>query len=169
MADLVLAAAPAMPKRLALFPDETTNKCEGNTHRWRARLLCALKGTDGKEQRIFYSAGVDTQLGEIVRGEVFGYGIDVVVAAYEWLARTKNSMSRFVFGFSRGAYAARALAGFISRRRLLQPGSTLTVKQLYERHRKTDESAPLTIYKLLEPHRDRAAFSLEEKWMVSEK
>jgi len=58
--------------------DGTTDKSEGNTNVWRARSLCAPKSLDGKEQRIFYNPGVGTQLGEIVRGEVFGYGIDDV-------------------------------------------------------------------------------------------
>jgi len=168
MADLALAAPPATSKRLAVFLDGTTDKSEGNTNVWRARSLCAAKSQDGKEQRIFYSPGVGTQLGEIVRGEVFGLGIDdVVVSAYEWLVENYEDQDEiFVFGFSRGAYTARALAGFISRCGLIQPGSPLAVKQLYDRYRRTDESGPLTIHELREPQRDRSAFSLEEKWMV---
>jgi len=64
-------------------------------------------------------------LGEQVRGGVFGYDIDdVIVAAYEWLLATyEDGDEIFIFGFSRGAFTARSLSGFISRCGLIKLGS----------------------------------------------
>ena len=107
MSEIVTVAPPSKAKRLALFLDGTTDKSEGNTNVWRARSLCAAKDKDDREQRIYYAAGVGTQLGEIARGEVFGYGIDdQVVDAYGWLVENfEDGDEIFVFGFSRGAFA----------------------------------------------------------------
>ena len=107
-----------MARRLALFLDGTTDTEAGNTIVWRLKSLC-VKGLapDNIEQDIFYSVGVGTARDEKIRGGAFGYGIDdVVVAAYEWLIENyQDKDAVFIFGFSRGAYTARSLAGFISR------------------------------------------------------
>lgn len=168
MADLKTVKPPAEKKRLAVFLDGTTDTSEGNTNVWRARSLCAPHGTDDLEQRVFYSVGVGTRMGEKARGEVFGYGIDdQVIEAYQWLVENYEKDDEiFVFGFSRGAYAARSLSGYISRCGLIRPGSPLGVKQLYDRYRKGN--ARLTIHELLEPQRDRSAYRLEENWMVKD-
>jgi uncharacterized protein (DUF2235 family) len=168
MADLKTVKPPAEKKRLAVFLDGTTDTSEGNTNVWRARSLCAPHGTDDLEQRVFYSVGVGTRMGEKARGEVFGHGIDdQVIEAYQWLVQNYEKDDEiFVFGFSRGAYAARSLSGYISRCGLIRPGSPLGVKQLYDRYRKGD--AVLTIHELLEPQRNRSAYTLEEKWMVKD-
>jgi uncharacterized protein (DUF2235 family) len=153
-------------KRLGVFLDGTTDKSEGNTNVWRARCLCAPKGADGLEQRIFYAAGVGTQLGEIARGDVFGYGIDdQVIDGYGWLIENyEDGDDIFIFGFSRGAFAARSLSGFISRSGLIRPGSPLGVKQLYDRYKKRD--AVPTLHDLKAPDADPRKFTLEERWMV---
>ena len=117
MADVVTVSAPELTRRLVVFLDGTWDKEEGNTNVWRSKCLCALKGVDGREQKIFYNPGVGTTLGEQLRGGIFGYGIDdVIVNAYEWLLETfEDGDEIFIFGFSRGAYTARSLSGFISR------------------------------------------------------
>jgi uncharacterized protein (DUF2235 family) len=166
MSEIATVAPPSTSKRLAVFLDGTTDKSEGNTNVWRARSLCAAKGKDGLEQIIYYAAGVGTQLGEIARGEVFGYGIDdQVVDAYGWLVQNYEAGDEiFVFGFSRGAFAARSLSGYVSRCGLIRPGSPLGVKQLYDRYKKGNHAA--TIHQLLEPSGDRSGYDLEERWMV---
>ena len=153
MSEIATVAPPSTSKRLAVFLDGTTDKSESNTNVWRARSLCAAKGKDGLEQIIYYAAGVGTQLGEIARGEVFGYGIDEqVVDAYGWLVQNYEAGDEiFVFGFSRGAFAARSLSGYVSRCGLIRPGSPLGVKQLYDRYKKGNHAA--TIHQLLEPSR----------------
>ena len=46
----------------------------------------------------------------------------------------------FIFGFSRGAYTARSLSGFISKCGLLQSGAPLGVNQLFMRYRRPKQS-----------------------------
>jgi uncharacterized protein (DUF2235 family) len=105
MSEIATVEPPSKTKLLALFLDGTTDRSQGNTNVWRARSLCAAKGRDDREQRIYYAAGVGTQLGEIARGEVLGCGIDdQVVDAYGWLVKNHEDGDEiFVFGFSRGA------------------------------------------------------------------
>jgi uncharacterized protein (DUF2235 family) len=103
-------------------------------------------------------------MGEIVRGGVFGYGIDdAVIDAYEWLIETfDNGDDIFIFGFSRGAYTARSLSGFLSRCGLLQAGSPLSIRQLYERYKKGNDV--LSIHELC-AKASAANEPLEERWM----
>lgn len=155
-------------KRLAVFLDGTSNKADVNTNVWRARSLCSVKGADGLPQVVYYGPGVGTETGEILRGDVFGYGIDAqVIGGYQWLIEHYDDGDEiFVFGFSRGAFAARSLSGFISRCGLIQPGAPLGVKELYDRYKRGN--AALTIHQLLETGRDNISFDLQEKWMVKD-
>lgn len=90
-----------------------------------------------------------------------------VTEAYEWLIETYRDQDEIcIFGFSRGAYTARSLAGLISKYGLLRPGAPLGVKQLYARYQQGDK--PKTIADLT-GHTDAQAgepeLTLEEKWM----
>jgi uncharacterized protein (DUF2235 family) len=120
-------------KRLALFLDGTWNTLDDDTNVWRLKSLC----TKSPEQLVYYSAGVGTQRGEHLSGGMFGIGInEEVTAAYEWLVEHYETDAQvFIFGFSRGAFTARSLAGFISKCGLLKPGSPVSLKQLYQRYR----------------------------------
>jgi uncharacterized protein (DUF2235 family) len=121
-------------KRIAVFLDGTWNNVDDNTNVWRLKSLCDKSA----EQRVYYSAGVGTQSGEKLSGGMFGIGIiDEVTNAYEWLVEHYTDGAQlFIFGFSRGAFTARSLAGFISKCGLLKPGSPVSVKQLFDRYRK---------------------------------
>jgi uncharacterized protein (DUF2235 family) len=156
-----------MARRLALYLDGTTDTEAGNTNVWRLKSLCALKGPepDNIEQKIFYSVGVGTARDETVRGGAFGYGIDdVVVAAYEWLIENYEEKDEvFIFGFSRGAYTARSLAGFISRCGVIALGAPVSIKQLYDRYRKGDDVK--SVHELLAVP-DKSHFDIEEQWVV---
>jgi uncharacterized protein (DUF2235 family) len=154
-------------KRVALFLDGTWNTVSDNTNVWRLRALCADRSTDGCQQIAYYTKGVGTTFGEKVRGGMFGYGLDqAVIDAYEWLIGVYEPGDEiFVFGFSRGAYTARSLGGFIAKCGLLKPGAPLGVGQLYDRYRR-DETAS-TIWKLQEAHAAGILTpSLEERWML---
>ncbi|PVZ19553.1 MULTISPECIES: DUF2235 domain-containing protein [unclassified Pseudomonas] len=121
-------------KRLALFLDGTWNTVYDNTNVYRAKALC----NDSPEQRCYYSKGVGTQVGERLLGGLFGIGIDrEVLKAYEWLVDNYEADARiYIFGFSRGAFTARSLAGFISICGLLKPGSPISLTQIFDRYRK---------------------------------
>ena len=86
------------------------------------------------EQLVYYDPGVGTigqpgwwsQLKLKIHGFLglaLGYGLDEnVLHAYSWLCRNHRAGDEiFLFGFSRGAYTARVLAGFIHLLGLLRP------------------------------------------------
>jgi uncharacterized protein (DUF2235 family) len=140
-------------KRLALFLDGTWNQGDDNTNVWRLRSLFAPVSSDGCEQRAYYSTGLGTKFGERIRGGMFGRGIDTAITgAYEWLIDNYDPDDEiFIFGFSRGAYTARSLSGFILKCGLLQRGAPLGVNQLYRRYRQ--KHLP-TIRDLIIEHKD---------------
>ena len=160
MTDTQQAAAP--DRRLAVFLDGTWDQATGNTNVWRLKSLCC--SDPESNQKVFYSAGVGTGFGESFRGGAFGYGIDdVLTKAYQWLIETYQDKDEiFIFGFSRGAFAARSLSGLISRCGLLKLGAPLSIGQLYDRYRQGN--AARTIHELLEP--GAAPSSNEERWLL---
>ena len=149
-----------MPKRIALFLDGTWNTVQDNTNIWRMKSLCPV----GSDQITYYSVGVGTQYGERIKGGMFGYGLDdEVIHAYEWLTENYEPNDRiYIFGFSRGAFTARSLAGLISKCGLLKPGSPLSLRQLYNRYRKGQ--AVHTIRELQNVLAAQRTF--EEKWLL---
>src|SRR2546427_305301 len=118
---------PKPGKRLALFFDGTWNKPENNTNVWRLALMLADKGEDGVPQEKFYDEGVGTHLLDRFTGGAFGYGLsENVRVGYRWLMERYNPGDEiFLFGFSRGAFTARSLAGVIARCGLLKPDATV--------------------------------------------
>ncbi|MBR0694816.1 DUF2235 domain-containing protein [Bradyrhizobium lablabi] len=156
----------ALKKRLALFLDGTWNQVSDNTNIWRFRALFASVSADGREQRAYYSTGLGTKFGERIRGGMFGTGIDTAItSAYEWLIENyAPGDDIFIFGFSRGAYTARSLSGFVSKCGLLQSGAPLGVNQLYKRYRRPRQR---TIRELIAARDEGTTdFSFEEGWMV---
>lgn len=153
-------------KRLALFLDGTWNTVSDNTNIWRLRSLVLPEGADGLEQRAYYSTGLGTKVGEKVRGGMFGSGIDAaIVAAYEWLVDNYRSGDEvFIFGFSRGAYTARSLSGFVSKCGLLRLGAPLGTNQLFMRYRREGAKTVRTL--IAENAKGATAFDLEEQWML---
>jgi uncharacterized protein (DUF2235 family) len=157
-------AAPK--KRLALFLDGTWNQVSDNTNIWRFRALFAPASADGCEQRAYYSTGLGTKFGERIRGGMFGTGIDTAItSAYEWLIENyAPGDDIFIFGFSRGAYTARSLSGFVSKCGLLRSGAPLGVNQLFMRYRRPGQR---TIRELISARDDgKTDFSFEESWML---
>jgi uncharacterized protein (DUF2235 family) len=147
-------------KRIALFLDGTWNTVQDNTNVWRMKALCAA----AEDQLCYYSVGVGTQYGERLKGGMFGYGLDdEVILAYQWLAENYNPNDRvYLFGFSRGAFTARSLAGLISKCGLLKPGSPVSLKQLYDRYRKGLAVHTIRELKNVPP----AQRTFEENWLL---
>jgi uncharacterized protein (DUF2235 family) len=146
-------------KRIALFLDGTWNTVNDNTNVYRMKSLCVAAA----DQLRYYSAGVGTQYGERLIGGMFGYGLDAeVIQAYEWLIEHfVHGDQVFLFGFSRGAYTARSLAGFISKCGMLTVGAPLSLKQLYDRYKRG--SVPFSILHLQTmPDED---LQLEDRWL----
>jgi uncharacterized protein (DUF2235 family) len=113
-----------------------------------AELRNALPET---EARLFIDDPVRKQgwrarlLAEAIAGLAFGYGTRRnVLQLYRKLAEAYEPGDRiFLFGFSRGAFTVRALAGLIYRCGLLQPGhcSESRIDQAFELYRRHFEQA----------------------------
>jgi uncharacterized protein (DUF2235 family) len=153
-----IISEPSQKKRLALFLDGTWNAVDDNTNVWRLKSLCSGTSGDGARQLVYYEVGVNGFF-----GGAFGKGLDKVITdAYEWLIDHYNPGDEiFIFGFSRGAYAARSLAGLVAKCGLLRPGAALGVKQLYARYKRADEK---TIWDL--GATPAHAASIEEQWLL---
>ena len=152
-------------KKLAVFLDGTWNNVGDDTNVWRLKSLLSPTGTDGAPQLAYYEKGVSGLL-----GGWFGKGLDDdITDAYLWLIDHYNPDNQdddiFIFGFSRGAYSARSLAGFIVKCGLLKAGGALGVGQLYNRYRKADART----LRVLLAARDNGTLkdaTLEEQWMM---
>jgi uncharacterized protein (DUF2235 family) len=153
---------PTQQKNLAVFLDGTWNNVGDNTNVWRLKSLCASTSTSGLPQLAYYEIGVNGFLGGL-----FGKGLDKdITDAYQWLIDHYDAGDEiFIFGFSRGAYTARSLAGFIAKCGLLKAGAPLGVKQLYDRYRRKDAR---TLWALLDAQANGTLndATLEEKWMM---
>jgi uncharacterized protein (DUF2235 family) len=156
--------AVSLKKRIVICLDGTWNTVTDNTNVWRLKSLLSPLGKDGLQQIAYYSTGVGTALGMKLRGGMFGYGLnEEIIKAYEWLIGQYNTGDDiFIFGFSRGAYTARSLSGFISKCGLLQAGAPLSIGQLYERYRRG--SVAKTIRDL--QGYAEGGIPLEEQWML---
>lgn len=156
------AGAEQQQKRLAIFLDGTLNSVETNTNVWRMRALCAAKSKDGRPQLVYYGIGVNGFL-----GGVFGHGLDENIRlAYEWLVENYNDGDEiFIFGFSRGAFTARSLAGLIAIDGILKAGSPIGITELFDRYKKGDEES---IWKLkeMEVSGDIGKLTVQEKWLL---
>jgi len=155
-------------KRLALFFDGTWNKPENNTNVWRLSLMLAEQSADGVPQKKFYDEGVGTHWYDRVTGGAFGAGLsDNVRSGYRWLMEHYNPGDEiYIFGFSRGAFTARSLAGVIARCGLLKPDAPMSFMQLYERYQKGDTMRPLYKLKYLQRHGE-TQFDIEEKLLLA--
>ena len=122
-----------MPKNLVICCDGTGNQF-GAQNSNVVKLYQAL--VQDAAQIAYYHPGVGTigarsaltRIGKWwtrVIGLAFGYGIsDNVADAYQFLMREFTAGDRvYVFGFSRGAYTARALCGMLHAVGLLTPGN----------------------------------------------
>jgi hypothetical protein len=132
-------------KRLALFFDGTWNDPKDRTNVSVLKNLVAPVGTDGRPQLPFYDEGVGTHALDRVSGGAFGVGLsENVQQGYAWLMQNYEAEDEiFIFGFSRGAFTARSLAGVIARCGLLKPGTPLSFKDVYKRYRKGTAATPI--------------------------
>ncbi|HJW82399.1 MAG TPA: DUF2235 domain-containing protein, partial [Acidiferrobacterales bacterium] len=103
--------------------------------------LIATTGGDGSEQLPpFYDKGVGTHALDRLSGGMFGYGLSENIRdGYRWLAEYyRPGDELFLFGFSRGAYTARSLAGLIRKCGILRSADKSLIQQAYDLYRDKD-------------------------------
>jgi hypothetical protein len=138
-------------RHLIVCCDGTWNSPDQDSPTNVRRIFNALDRTDRTKQLSRYIPGVGTEGGLISRmvGGGFGVGLGFgpgrglaanVLEAYHWLITMYEPEDRIVlFGFSRGAYTARSLAGLIAMCGLVQCGGTeqetwRRIKRVYRRY-----------------------------------
>ncbi|GLP71466.1 uncharacterized protein (DUF2235 family) [Streptomyces sp. SAI-126] len=114
-----------MAKRLVVCCDGTWNLADqpSKTNVAKVALAVRRRSAAGTEQRVYYHSGVGTNRRERLRGGAFGVGLSRnVLDAYRFLVHTfEPGDSLYLFGFSRGAFTARSLAGLVRNCGILRP------------------------------------------------
>lgn len=148
------AVKPA-PRNLVVMLDGTGNEL-GRRLSNVLKLFRIAKKND--EQLVYYDPGVGTigepgawrRIRQNVRkvwGLVTGWGLDEnVLEAYAWLCRNWREGDRiWLFGFSRGAWTARVLGGFIHMIGLLRPEQLNMCGYALVAYKKASEKDDLSI------------------------
>ncbi len=126
-----------MAKRIAIFMDGTWNDRNDETNVFRFSRNVRTRASDGLEQIACYEPGVGTKWSERLRGGIFGFGLDRNVAnAYRLLIRNYSDNDEiFLFGFSRGAFTARSLAGLVVKCGLTRASDDATIDRIWDHYR----------------------------------
>jgi len=141
-----------MVDRLVVCIDGTWNGQPGKdiTHVHRVVELIKPTTSNGSNQRTMYLHGVGVG-GPINRllGGIWGAGSDLRIReAYGFVCDKYRPGDELVFfGFSRGAFAARALAGIIATQGIVPEGDMGDVRQVFRAYREPD---PLIAQKMVE-------------------
>lgn len=154
-------------KSLAIFLDGTWNKPSSRTNVWRLydqlNITPSVQGYKG-----FYGEGVGSSIWERVSGGAFARGLSQDVCnAYQWLAgEYAEGDSIFIFGFSRGAFTARSLAGMIARCGLLVNNTQTNIETLFDRYDSPKEHTPLHELIYQQDYVNKSDFSESDKWLL---
>jgi uncharacterized protein (DUF2235 family) len=135
-------------KRIVFFCDGTWNRADAERPTSILRLAQAVtpSAADGIKQVVFYQQGVGTGRGtswlarrmDKFLGGALGWGLeDNIVEAYRNLVFCYEPGDQiFIFGFSRGAYTARSLAGLIRKAGILPRDQVNQVGQAMDLYRR---------------------------------
>jgi len=116
-------------KRIITCSDGTWNKPNevvagviSPTNVWKLYDLIVPIDMHGVAQIPFYDKGVGTEWHDHLTGGLFGMGINQnIIQAYQFIAdHYEQGDEIYLFGFSRGAFTARSIAGFIRNSGLLR-------------------------------------------------
>ena len=126
-------------------PDQASGGEASPTNVTKIALQVAEKDTDEVEQRVYYDRGVGTGRLNHLAGGIFGLGLTKnVKQAYAYLVECYEPGDEiYFFGFSRGAYTARSVAGLIRNSGLLRPECRHKIDQAYTLYRdRRDDTHP---------------------------
>ena len=137
-------------KKLGVFFDGTWNRADQVSRSGEpsptnvTKLFEATLPHDGqgRPQIVHYVQGVGTRRSERLRGGGFGLGIsDNIKEGYRFLVSNyEPGDDIYIFGFSRGAFSARSLAGMIRNVGLLKREKVYLINEAYDRYRDRAES-----------------------------
>ncbi|MFF3634414.1 DUF2235 domain-containing protein [Streptomyces sp. NPDC002250] len=106
-----------MVKRLVICCDGTWNFADqsSRTNVAKVALSVCTGAAAGKDQRLYYHSGVGSSRRDHLSGGAFGVGLSRnVLDAYRFLVEMYEPRDElFLFGFSRGAFTVRSLAGLV--------------------------------------------------------
>ena len=132
-------------KRIAIFADGTWNSPEkGGATNVLRMTRAVMPESAGAEQVAFYDWGVGTDRKQLMGG-ISGVGIDKnIMDCYRFIVHNYDAGDQlFFFGFSRGAYTVRSLAGFIRNCGLLTRPHANKIPNAFRLYRKrTKASGP---------------------------
>jgi len=142
-----------MPKQLVVccdgtwnVPDELRGGVAAPTN--VAKLALGVLTGDESGQLLFYEPGVGTSSDEHLLGGAFGYGLSRNVRnCYRFLAENYEPGDKlYLFGFSRGAYTARSLAGLVRNCGILRTEHADQVDEAFAFYRdRTSQSHPSAV------------------------
>lgn len=130
-------------KRIIIFADGTWNSPEQGGASNVLQMARAVKPeADGIKQVVFYDWGVGTDRKKMMGG-ISGAGINKnIMDCYRFIVHNYNLNDQlFFFGFSRGAYTVRSLAGFIRNCGLLKREHASQIPAAYQLYRKRSKSS----------------------------
>jgi uncharacterized protein (DUF2235 family) len=130
-------------RRLVVFCDGTWKSADDMATTNVVKAMDAVEpvGADGVSQILFYERGVGTgNILDRLSGGIFGDGLSASVRnGYRFLAQNYAPGDEiFLFGFSRGAYAARSLAGMLRCCGLVRKEHTGRISEAYGIYRMRD-------------------------------
>ncbi len=106
----------------------------------KTALTVARYDGDGRRQLVYYGRGVGTGRWDRIAGGAFGLGVSRnILDAYAYLIEEyRPGDELYLFGFSRGAYTVRSLAGLIRNCGILRPRFRDQIKAAYALYRRGD-------------------------------
>ncbi|CAE6456663.1 unnamed protein product [Rhizoctonia solani] len=152
LATVDMRPSDVKPRTLVLCFDGTTNVYD-DTNTSVIKLFSLLKRDQREEQMVYYQPGIGTYappgillpismpLAKIADQGVALYLDQHVMGGYQFLMKHYNEGDRIcLFGFSRGAYTARALAGMLYKVGLLPPDNAEQIPFAYRMYKRTDQT-----------------------------
>ncbi len=147
-------------KRLIICFDGTWNTSDNRgapTNVVRLARMIPPLSTDGVQQLVFYDQGVGTgNIVDKVAGGAFGEGLEShVKLAYLFLSQNYEPGDEiYIFGFSRGAFTARSLGGFIGASRgLLERDKLHNLENAWQHYRTPpEERNTFTLFNDIQAH-----------------
>lgn len=131
-------------KRIAICCDGTWDKASNNTNVNKiSEIISRGTGPDGIEQLVYYHPGVGTSgnIFQRMAGGIAGADLDnhIMEAYGDVVDHYEPGDQLFFFGFSRGAYTVRSLAGFIRKCGILKPENKDQIAAGFAIYRTRDE------------------------------